>query len=133
MIVVVLEVAWNGIREVNGPRWFRINPLNLSGRRLINLIGHRNFVVTNACPGEVVSPDDHGTPSEAWLRENLGMIQEALGIELLLVCGAVATKTFKRDMVPDHINVMHLKHPAARDWTKEQINLTHLLIQARLK
>lgn len=112
-IVVILEVMW-GMPGDPPRKWFRINPINHSGKRLINIIGHKNFFVTNACPDVVYSASGRGKPDKDWLRANLA----ALKPDLLLVCGTVAQSTFVRSMAPTAKNVIHLPHPAARMWTK---------------
>lgn len=114
-IVVVLEVMW-GMPGDKPLRWFHISRFNHSGKRLINLIGHRNFVVTNACPDVVYSASGRGTPSKDWLRANLA----ALRPELLIVCGKVAQATFEPAMAPQ-AKVVRLPHPAARTWSKQSI------------
>lgn len=115
-IVVVLEVQWGypGDRPL---RWFYINPFNHSGRRLIQLVGHMAFKVTNACSDIVYSARDRGTPDPAWLRANL----KALRPDLVIVAGKVATATFHRSMVPAATRVLKMPHPAARTWSKALI------------
>jgi hypothetical protein len=41
---------------------------------------------------------------------------------IALVCGTIAQATFKDDMVGKDCHVMRLRHPAARDWTNEQLD-----------
>ena len=113
-VVAVLEVQWG---SPVASKWFRINHLNHSGRRLIKLVGHSNFVVTNACPDAVMHARQRGTPDAAWLASNL----QALQPRVTIVCGAVARKTFSRRMVPVGSAVVYIPHPAARTWTKESI------------
>ena len=113
-IVALLEVQW-GIPGQRPSRWFRINPLNHSGRRLIGIIGVP-FKVTNACSDIVYSARGRGTPDPVWLEENLRM----LAPDVLIVCGRVARKTFARHMAPQ-ATVVRLPHPAARTWSKERI------------
>ncbi len=114
-IVVVLEVMW-GLRGDRPRRWFEINPYNHSGRRLISLVGHEHFVVTNACPDVVYSATGRGTPSKKWLQANLGFLQP----DVLLLCGNVAQSTFEEFMAPN-AKVLRLMHPAARTWSMESI------------
>lgn len=115
-IVAVLEVMW-GLRGDKQRRWFRINPFNHSGRRLISIVGHGNFIVTNACPDVVYRAQDRGTPSKKWLAANLGILQP----DLVLVCGKVAQETFEPAMVRDWCHIIELPHPAARTWSKRTI------------
>lgn len=120
-VVAVLEVQW-------GPYptpYFRINPYNFSGARLIKLVGHGNFYVTNACPGVVATAKGRGKPCAAWLAGNLARLQPAV----VLVCGRVARATFKRSMVGKAAKVLYLPHPAARTWTKQAIKRTSKRIQ----
>lgn len=111
-IVAVLEVMW---ADYGDPplRWFRINPYNRSGQRLISIVGHRNFTVTNSCPDVVYSAASRGIPSKSWLRANL----KALAPDVVLVCGRVAAATFEADMCPG-ARVVPMMHPAARAWSK---------------
>lgn len=113
-IVAVLDVQWGGNRA---ERWFQINPYNHSGKRLIKLVGHDDFVVTNACPQCVENANGRGTPDAAWLADNL----RALKPRVVLVCGNVAQATFAPGMVPKGAKVFKLPHPAARTWTKAEI------------
>ena len=115
-IVVVLAVQW-GYPGDRPERWFHINPYNHSGRRLIGLVGHRNFKVTNACSDIVFRASDKGTPDAAWLRRNLAVLRP----DLVLLCGNVAQSTFKRSMVEPETKVMRLPHPAARHWSKKMM------------
>jgi hypothetical protein len=125
-VVAILEVMWGWSgTERSRTKFFRINPDNHSGKRLIRLIGHDDFWVTNACPECVNSASDRGTPDAAWLRGNL----EILKPTLVLVCGKVAQNTFEADMVDPATTVIHLRHPADRRWTREEIDET----AARLK
>jgi uracil-DNA glycosylase len=115
-IVVVLAVQW-GYPGDKPERWFHINPYNHSGRRLIGLIGHWDFKVTNACSDIVFRASDRGTPDSKWLRANLRVLRP----RLVLVCGSVAQSTFERSMVDADTRVLRLPHPAARTWTKAMI------------
>ena len=120
-IVVVLEVQWGYRGSTNGDRFFQINPRNFSGKRLIKLLGTDNFLVTNACPKLVASANGRGTPDASWLRANLLTLKP----RLLVLCGKVAQSTFTVDMAPD-ARVVRLRHPAARTWTKEELELQRL-------
>ena len=103
-LVVVLEVMW-GSRGRH--RAFRINPLNHSGARLIKLIGHDDFLVTNACPDPVPTAKGRSKPDAQWLRDNLRLLQPTA----ILVCGSVAQATFQPSMAQG-ARVLHLPHPA---------------------
>lgn len=126
-IVAVLEVMW-GRTPGQAPRWFRINPNNFSGRRLIKIVGSEDFWVTNACRECVVSASEHPRPDAAWLRENLTM----LAPRALLVCGRVAQTTFCRDMALSDCVVMPMLHPAARTITSAQVELYAQVVRAAL-
>ncbi len=112
-VVVVLAVQW-GYRGDRVARWFAPNPYNHSGGRLIKLIGHGNFLMTNACSDIVYTASQQGTPDACWLRCNLKVLRPAV----VLVCGKVACATFKRGMVGKATKVFRLPHPAARTWSK---------------
>lgn len=126
--VVILEVAWG-----YGGRWFRINPHNFSGRRLYQIFGAHRFLVTNACPDVVGDASGRGSPSPEHLRGVLGVLRP----RFVLVCGAVADRTFAPDMVDAECTVMRAAHPAARSWTKlalEQLRTdVHAAIASREK
>jgi hypothetical protein len=126
-IVVVLEVMW-GLPGDLPCRWFRINPYNFSGARLIKLIGHSNFLVTNACPDVAYNANGRGTPDAGWLAHNLAKLQP----EVLLVCGRVAQATFKPHMVASRTKVISLPHPAARNWSKARIKRAQRRVQEAL-
>lgn len=113
--VVVLEVMWGEPRGV-APGFFHINPKNASGRRLYQLLGPHNFLVTNACRECVANARLKGTPDPERLATNL----QRLTYDLLLVCGKVAQATFDRCGYRPECKVLKIKHPAARDWTKEE-------------
>lgn len=121
---------WNaqtsGAGYKEAPRYFRINPKNFTGRRLYNLIGpDAKLLVTNACRELVSSAKHHGTPNPTWLADNLAEIEirrpDSAPIDVLLVCGKVAQKTF--DLCGyqlKHARIIRMPHPAARTvWTKE--------------
>lgn len=124
--VAILESMWDwrgmtsgaGYQKEEAPRSFRINPDNHSGRRLYKLCGSRaNLRVTNACRELQRSPNDHGTPDSAWLKENLKLLEP---FDVLLVCGNVAQQTY--DVCGyTALRVLKVPHPAARMWTREMI------------
>jgi hypothetical protein len=131
--MVVLEVMWDwdnmtseaGYEKV-APRHFRINPYNYTGRRLHWLLGHNQFLVTNACPDLVSSANGRGTPDPGWLKENL----KKYPYDLLLICGRVAEKTFERCGYRPCCRIITLPHPAARGyWSKANLYRTRDLIQ----
>jgi len=113
--VAVLETIWGS--EVS-PRFFRINPYNVSGSRLYRLIESRDLWVTNVCRLAGRHARQHGIPDADWLCQNLNLID----CDVLLVCGRIAQATYaqttgywKRDA-----RVIRMPHPAARNWTREQ-------------
>jgi len=114
-IVVVLEVMW-GMPTDKVQRWFHINPYNHSGRRLIDIIGHQDFRVTNACPQLVHSARSKGKPSKEWLSANLSKLQT----DIVIVCGNVAQATFEPSMASG-AQIVKLPHPAARSWSKKAV------------
>ena len=120
--VVILEVAWGA-----GAPWFRINPRNFTGSRLYTLFGTIPFVVTNACPQIVSAPNRRGTPDPGKLR----IVLKKLAPRFVLVCGAIAQRTFTADMVSTDCVLMYERHPAARTWTKAELIATRDAIRAR--
>lgn len=127
-IIVVLAVQW-GYPGDKPLRWFQISDLNHSGKRLIKLIGHNYFYVTNARSDIVYRASDQGTPDWTWLACNL----KALNPDVILVCGSVAQATFHRNMVHKGAHVIELPHPAARNWTKAKIESARRRIARVLK
>jgi hypothetical protein len=126
-VVAVLEVMW-GRPSPEAPPHFKINPLNRSGARLYSLLGHDNLVVTNACREVVSEPSERGTPDPKRLARNL----RALGpIHMLLVCGAVAKRTYQQSAYEqsEPLRVVFMPHPAAR-WRAEKITSARDIIQA---
>ena len=128
-VVVVLESMWDwrsmtsqfGYTEA--PAYFRINPHNHSGKRLHFLLQGFDFVVTNACRELVGGPNEHGTPDPKWLADNLNSVE----FNKLLVCGRVAWNTYiasgySLQCRQAKQTVVKIKHPAARDWTKEEMD-----------
>lgn len=137
--VAILETMWDwrGMTSGAGYReavpFFTINSENYSGRRLYKLVGPGySLLVTNACRLLANSAREHGKGDPVWLRENLAAI-EALGapIEVLLVCGKVAQKTFwASGYVTKGARIIEMPHPAARAyWTKAKIEETAQMIQ----
>lgn len=124
--LVVLETIWGG--DGQAPGLFRINPDNHSGKRLIYLLGHRDFWVTNACKEYVANAQQHGKPDSRWLATNLNRLE----YDLLLVCGRVAQKTYNRVRSKPHCRTIIAPHPAARTWTKESLILWRDRIQSNL-
>lgn len=121
-ILVVLDTAWG-----RGGSFFRINPRNHSGNRLIKLIGHDKFLVTNACPQVVRDASRHGTPDPFRLRDCIMKLRP----ELLLLGGKVAQRTWEQAplVLADPPAVYPMPHPAARTWSKADI----LRVQAELQ
>lgn len=134
--VAILETMWDWRSMTTGagytqraPGFFRINPDNVSGRRLYTLVGAGySLLVTNACPQLVTNAKEHGTPDPAWLHENLTRSEEHK-LDLLMVCGKVAQKTFHACGYQTKAFVLEIPHPAARfAWTSELIRSTQTKI-----
>jgi hypothetical protein len=132
-VVAILDTMW-GTRKGSAPRYFRINPLNTSGRRLYALAGQgANLLVTNACRELVTSADVHGRPDPVWLASNLVRIQQRWAIDVILVCGVVAQRAFDQSLYQPAVetSVFRIPHPAARIWTTELTTTTQCLIQRK--
>lgn len=156
--LAILEVMWDwrgrttraGYRAT-APIYYKINPQNHSGKRLYWLLGIdplkpaiqlNHLLVTNACPNLVSSPKERGTPDTEWLRQNIVTIEHELAgedkqLDLILVCGKVAQKTFA-DIVPKfnifewckekRTRLVFMPHPAARCWNKKALERTRKII-----
>lgn len=133
--VVVLNTMWDwenlttsaGYKAV-APRWFSINPNNKSGKLLYYILGTKGFVVTNACKELVTNPNQQGKQDPVWLANNLRALYEKYQYKMILVCGKPANSCFTKcnellttDYKPPKMRVIKLKHPAARDWTKQEV------------
>lgn len=130
--VVILSVMWDwrsmttdaGYIE-QAPRYYNINPENKSGKMLYKLLGNKGFLVTNACKELVRSANDKGNPDPRWLSDNLYTLMVRHQYRLLLVCGKVAWDTYldsrKWFQTGPNCRALKMKHPAARDWSKEEI------------
>lgn len=130
-VAALLDTMW-GSRKARAPRWFRINPHNHSGRRLYKLVGKEvDLRVTNCCPMMQTSARDHGTPDAAYVAENLRRLEP---FALLLVCGAVAQRTYAASGYNiGNAHLLTLKHPAARTWTKKELEDTARQVQSLLR
>lgn len=126
--VALLEVMWDwqarttsaGYAE-QAPRYFEINPGNFTGSRLYSWLGSEySLMATNACPQLVSSAKGRGKPDKDWVRDNLATLHERTvrgQFDLLLVCGAVAAKTYSFIDARD-ARIVEVPHPAARGWTR---------------
>jgi len=134
MLGKVSQSRSSGAGYKEAVRYFKINPQNHSGKRLYKLIGPgAKLLVTNACRELVNHANKHGTPDPVWLHENLNTILEKFPIDLILVCGKVAQKTYADigyNFTPPVINIMH---PAARTWSKKLIEETQQEISRILR
>lgn len=120
---------WVGSRG-HAPRWFTINPDNLSGKRLYGWLGregvhHDELCVTNACREAVERATHHGTPDPEWLAENLERLRP---FSLILVCGKAAQQTIRLSSTVG-ARCIFLPHPAARNWTREGLAFAGKLIR----
>ncbi len=121
--LVILETMWGGSGKA--PGLFHINPENHTGRRLYWLLAHEDVWVTNA-GGEYVSvAKEHGTPDAKRLTKTL----KRLEYNLLLICGAVAKKTYGRSSFRPKGRKLIIAHPAWRFWTNEELEKVRKLIQ----
>jgi hypothetical protein len=121
--VAILDTMW-GSEPGEAPPYFKINPNNHSGRRLYSLLGDGfSLLVTDSCRELVTSASQHGKPDPAWLLANLTRMESNRHIDVLLVCGKVAQKTYAgSDFDPGSSRVIEMPHPAARFiWTDELI------------
>ena len=121
--LAILETMWGGNGQAPGV--FRINPDNFTGRRLYWFLGHEDLWVTNACRELVENARLHGTPDPAWLTYNLRRMTYAL----LLVCGRVAQRTFAECGYRPKCRIIEMPHPAARVWTRADLDHWQKLIQ----
>lgn len=153
-VVAILETMWDWRQQTSSagyaqaPRFFRINKQNFSGRRLYKIVGPQaQLLVTNACRELVSGPEKHGNGNPTWLAENLPVYLTAKRplavihereeyknpfqpIDLLMVCGKVAQKTYRDcGFKPLWARVIEMPHPAARSWTKFEIGRHQLLCQ----
>lgn len=127
-VVALLDSMW-GDRAGLAPIAFRINPHNLSGRRLYTLCGADvTLRVTNSCRELQTHANGHGTPDPAYVAENLKRLEP---FDLLLVCGAVAKKTYKAAGCT-YQNAMLIDHPAARRWSKASIQAVAAAVKKAL-
>lgn len=113
--LVVLETMWGTAGRA--PRFFQINPQNFSGRRLYSLLGHSDFLVTNACSQQVNSAREHARPDPIWLAKNLQIIRYGV----LILCGRVAQATYEVCEYEYQGPVVRMPHPASRQWSKEKL------------
>lgn len=135
-IVAVLDTMYDWRGQTSGagyreaPRYFRINRHNFTGKRLYKLVGNNKLLVTDACKELVNGPNDHGTPDPVWLYENIVILNKLRPIDILLICGRVAQKTFREvSHVPENARVLEIPHPAARTWTKQMLKNVERKIQ----
>lgn len=124
-IVALLDSmwGWGGYNDAGeeAPRYFRINPDNFSGRRLYRICGDgHSLLVTNSCRTVQASASHHGVPDPAWVKSNLEFLA-GQGMELLLVCGAVARRTFEESGFT-FPRVIQMDHPAARRWSNAKLD-----------
>ena len=143
-VVAILDTMWDWRQATSSvvgykskaPKFFRINPYNFSGKRLYKLVGRSpSLLVTNACSELASSARQHGSPDPDWLNENLKLLDRGVGIDVLLVCGRTAVKTYNGSgFVPRKAVVIEMPHPAARKvWTKEFEGAMATRIQKELK
>lgn len=135
-VVALLESMWDwrgmtsGAGYQEAPRYFRISPDNFSGRRLYRIVGPRSqLLVTESCRELVTSASRHGTPDPAWVHENLTILEEH-GLDVLLLCGKVAQKTFRASGYITKAHVIEMDHPAARRWTNAALDEVAARIKA---
>lgn len=123
-VVALLESmwGWRGCIDpgTEAPRFFRINPENLSGRRLYRICGDANLIVTNSCRTVQVSANHHGVPDASWVTENLRQAQTD-GCDVFLICGKIAKSTYEQSGL-DFQNVLFINHPAWRLWSNAALD-----------
>lgn len=116
--VAILDTMWGNYDSDRSPAYFRINPDNKTGRVLYQWLGDRfRLVVTNACAQLVSHAAKHGTPHPERLQANLARLHP---IDLLLVCGNVAQRTYQPTWA-GKARIVEVPHPAARMWTRQAL------------
>lgn len=130
--LVILDTMWG--EGGRAPRWFAISPYNHSGKRLYYLTGLRfpQVWVANSCREQMTASHQHGKPDPKWLAECLTILPGNIKKLPLLVCGAVAQKTYKACGYNYEGPVEFLPHPAARLWTKELLEETKQRLETLL-
>lgn len=82
--------------------------------------------MTNACAEYVKEAKQHGIPNVGYLTHNLKEADERCArygnkIELLLVCGKVAGKTYLDCTYTLNCRTVFMPHPAARRWSAKTL------------
>jgi hypothetical protein len=137
-VVAILETMYVGrtVHPETRVPYFTINAKNKSGKMLYSLLDYKHpLLVTNACPELVRYAHEHGTPDPTWLRANLTTLAEKHPFQLLLVCGKVAQKTFKKcgfELPPGVVSI-DMPHPAWRAWTQERFDELKAKIEQHLQ
>lgn len=118
-IVAILDSFW-GLNHGQAPRFFKISPRNLSGRRLYLMTEGHKLIVTDCCKEIQCSANHHGKPDVGWLVSNLSRLDEMGAIDVLLVCGLVAKSTYEQTGI-QFKKQLFIDHPAARRWSNEKL------------
>lgn len=130
-VIAVLEVMWDPTHAGRkAPFKFRINPRNFTGKRLYSWLNEDDELwVTNACSRIVSNAQGRAEADPETLALNLGRCTLHGKIDLLLVCGKIAESAFKETCTLNCAErVIVLPHPAARVWSKRQLDLVKQLI-----
>lgn len=134
-IAVLQEMYdWHGVTSAAGytqaPKYFRINPKNLTGSRLYWLLGPTvKLLCTDACPQLVRSARERGVPDSEWLHTNLIEMTAFPDTQLVLVCGRVAIATYRQASIPHGVRIVEMPHPAARTWNRRSLDYARRVIQ----
>ena len=132
-VVAILDTMWGWCgAERQATPYFIINPKNASGRRLYQFTKGAQLFVTNSCKELGKTANDHGVPDPIWLQSNLDLLNNKYGIDILLICGKVAQKTYiKTDHYFNHgkTEIKFMMHPVARTWSRAKLDIEEAEIQ----
>jgi hypothetical protein len=136
-VVALLESYWGYPVGALAPRWFSINPDNVTGRNLYKMMPPgADLLCMNVHPYIVASANHHGTPDPLYVAWNLRQLDAPMWgttrpmIDTLLVCGRIAKETFKRSPYKTYAKILFIKHPAWRAWSNGEFQRVRAEIEA---
>lgn len=129
-MLCIMQNAW-GSHNLKNIMFFRINPRNKSGKRMLNICGDNNVYFANVCPTVTEVSNGKGKTDLAHVKQ----IVFAQEYDLYIICGEQAKKAigaaFEGSAGLNNKSVIFMPHPASRSLTNNLCKAVKTFIEEK--
>lgn len=128
-ILCVLQNAYSDNQRLRAFPFFKVNPRNKSGKRMIKICGEDNdMFFSNVCPDIYTNPKDKGKTD----LEHLKSVLKSQNYDLYVVCGSQAEEAVEKVINQIKKPIIFMPHPASRSLTNKLCQGVENFIEAKM-